>query len=275
MKLKKDLEERLNVENKKYNDLIIKKVANRYNLTREDVVKDLDIAFSFMNEVSKKITVDNKKYDVKKTAMGPVFTGCGKFYQLDFEVNDNWGKYMVLVNSDVANSEPHLPVFDKNKEVYLRIDSGCEPGQVFYDKMCDCKEQLELAIKNLGKADQGLIIHIPSQDGRGKGTAFHLATLYLQEKLGVDTVESFSLIEGQSSKNNLDSRTYEGAIGILKFFGLEDYKINFGTNNPLKIEPLEKNGFNINRKPVVIKETNYTKNHLYAKQAVLGHLLGY
>ena len=205
--------------------------------------------------------------------MGPVTTDHGRFYQVNFEVNDTWKKYMCLIKSDIDPDREYLPVFNPESPIFMRIDSGCEPGQVFYDKMCDCKEQLELAIKYLGRAEQGLIIHIPGQDGRGKGTAFHLATLYLQEALGVNTLESFGLIEGNTLPENLDSRTYEGSAAVMKFMGLKEYDILFGTNNPMKLEPLMKEGFNIIREPVIIEPTVYTRHHLEAKQSVLGHML--
>ena len=59
-----------------------------------------------------------------------------------------------------------------------------------------------------------MIINVPAQDGRGMGISFKLATLWLQDTLGVDTVESASMI---APGGVIDIRTYSGIIGILKF----------------------------------------------------------
>jgi 3,4-dihydroxy 2-butanone 4-phosphate synthase/GTP cyclohydrolase II len=252
---------------------LVSKLSEKYGIKEEEIINQLRIANAMQSPEHKQVIVSNEPYNVVRTAMGPVVNESGRFYQIDFDVDDKWNKYMLLVKSELSVSEPYLPVFDRGKPVYLRIDSGCEPGQVFYDKMCDCKQQLELAIKNLGEAEQGLIVHIPGQDGRGKGTAFHLATLYLQEQLGVNTVESFTMMQPGQENPNLDSRTYYGAIAILKYLDLNDHEIIFGTNNPKKIEPLLENGFRVRRSAVEIDPTEYTRRHLEAKQEHLGHLL--
>ena len=129
-----------------------------------------------------------------------------------------------------------------------------------------------LAIKSLSEKEQGIIICIPNQDGRGKGTEFKLATLYLQEELGLDTTESFSLLEKDDSIISIDDRDYNGAIAIIKFLEVPN-NIIMGTNNPEKLDALINAGFNVKKEAVLAKITEFTKNHLAAKKNVLGHSL--
>jgi len=251
---------------------IVLQVAKKYGKDVKDVTHKLEIARKLCSEKTKEIKVNNSKYIVKKTAMGLINTSNGKFYQLNFEVSDKWRKYIVLTKSHI-NEDEGIPVFDPNKDVYLRIDSGCEPGHIFNDRNCDCKSQFEMAIKYIGKSEQGLLIYIPNQEGRGKGSNHHLAALYLQDELGVDTVESFSLLEGNLDIENLDTRTYNGAIAILNFLGLRKNMIRYGTNNPMKIIALERNGFKIKREPLIAPRIKHIEHHLQAKKKVLKHML--
>ncbi|MDD4989687.1 MAG: hypothetical protein PHW31_00005 [Candidatus Pacebacteria bacterium] len=163
-----------------------------------------------------------------------------------------------------------IPVFKDKDKIVLRIDSGCETGQVFGDLTCECREQLHLTLKTIAETGEGMIINIPHQDGRGMGLTFKLATLWMQDVLGVNTVESASLL---APGGVIDIRTYSGVICILKFFGIpETCKINLATNNPKKAEVFAENGFAVmDYIPIVIEPNENTKAHLVAKQEYLGH----
>ncbi|MGM5485412.1 MAG: hypothetical protein ACQEP1_06090 [Nanobdellota archaeon] len=253
----------------------IEDISERKNLSKEELNYSLGIAKKLMEKRTKIVNVGERDYNVTKTALGPIKKDDhNNFYQINFEIDDIWEKYMVLTKSELDPENHYLPAYDNKKDLYLRIDSGCEPGQTFQDQMCDCFDQLHMAIDGLINSEQGLIIHIPKQDGRGRGTDFHLATLYLQEELNVNTVESFSLLGEDSSEESLDVRTYEGAIATMKYLGIDNnFNIKFGTNNKKKIDPLEKEGYNIIRSPTEIEPTKYTKQHLQAKKEHLGHFL--
>ncbi len=114
-------------------------------------------------------------------------------------------------------------------------------------------------------------MNIPHQDGRGMGISFKLATLWLQDTLGVDTVESASIL---APGGVIDVRTYAGVVGILRFFGIpESSIINLASNNPKKAKVFEENGYKIGDfVPIVIEPTEHTQKHLKAKQDKLGHI---
>jgi len=248
----------------------IKNLSQKYNISTEEILETLLDADICYKKIKKEIKFPEKSYHVIKKGIGPIITKYGKFHQILFEINDAWKDYLVIVKARIDPGSM-LPVFDKTKEIYLRIDSGCSSGQLFGDMTCECRDQLDLSMNILSKKPQGLIIHIPYQDGRGKGTDFKLATLYIQERLGLDTIESFSLLERDNSNKGLDSRDYDGVVSILKFFNITR-NIVLGTNSPHKFKEIQKRGILIKSgEPVSIIPTKLTKMHLEAKKKILGH----
>ncbi len=188
-----------------------------------------------------------------------------------FEVSDEWRDYYVIYAGPVTkNFQPDISKIKLDQSVPVRIDSGCTTGIAFGDKTCECKDQLGLAIQLIRKNALGIVIHIPSQDGRGMGIDFKLRTLYLQHVDDLDTISAARSITGS---DNIDRRTYHGAIGILNYLGLDSrQKLNIATNNPDKIEAFISAGYkNIDRISMNIKKTKLTKKHLNAKKQHLNH----
>lgn len=188
------------------------------------------------------------------------------------QVNDEWRDYYVLyIGLLDQNKMPNL-VENNDKEIIVRIDSGCLTGMVFRDRTCDCHEQLLIAIDSAIENGIGFIIHIPSQDGRGMGIDFKLKTLDEQYYNHLNTVESAKKV---SCLENIDRRTYHGAVGCLKFLGVKfNMRLNIATNNPEKIEAFKLAGFtNLNTSRVFATHiSDEVKKHLSAKQQFLGHL---
>jgi 3,4-dihydroxy 2-butanone 4-phosphate synthase/GTP cyclohydrolase II len=193
----------------------------------------------------------------------------------------------ILVKCSALN-ENWMPVFS-SKKLLMRIDSGCETGQLFGDNTCECKEQLHKAMEMIAERGEGVIIHIPRQDGRGMGLPFKLATLTIQSRLGYDTVRaarylkeliSRKLSNVVSSKIGIncnddifDIRTYCGVVATLKYFEVPTTILQLATNNPEKTRLLYENGYTIEELiPVKIQPNEHTKHHLAAKQKFLGHL---
>ena len=188
------------------------------------------------------------------------------------QVNDEWRDYYVLyIGLLDQNKMPNLAE-NNDKEIIVRIDSGCLTGMVFGDRTCDCHEQLSIAIDSAIENGIGFIIHIPSQDGRGMGIDFKLKTLDEQYYNHLNTVESAKKV---SHLENIDRRTYHGAVGCLKLLGVKlNMRLNIATNNPEKIEAFKLAGFtNLNTSRVFATHiSDEVKKHLSAKQQFLGHL---
>lgn len=198
-----------------------------------------------------------------------ILTTDGYFHQFDFGIDDQWEKYSVIFRGSLGDDL--MPIFTKPEMLLIRVDSGCETGQLFCDITCECREQLSLAMRTIAEAGEGMIVNIPRQDGRGFGLPFKLATLRLQTLLKMDTVEAAHAV---APNGVIDIRTYGGVIGILKYFGVPtSMKINLATNNPHKAKVFDENGFSVEGyTPVVIPPTEHTGHHLYAKQEHLGHI---
>ena len=188
------------------------------------------------------------------------------------QVNDEWRDYYVLyIGLLDQNKMPNLAE-NNDKEIIIRIDSGCLTSMVFGDRTCDCHEQLLIAIDSAIKNGIGFIIHVPSQDGRGMGIDFKLKTLDEQYYNHLNTVESAKKV---SHLENIDRRTYHGAVGCLKFLGVKlNMRLNIATNNPEKIKAFKLAGFtNLNTSRVFATHiSDEVKKHLAAKQQFLGHL---
>lgn len=191
------------------------------------------------------------------------------FYHFDFVVPDKWRKYSVIVKARL--NEEFVPDIFPHGPVLLRIDSGCETGQLFGDMTCECKEQLDQALDKISGNGSGMVINIPHQDGRGMGLPFKLATLSLQQELKVDTVESAALLEPNLKR---DVRTFAGAIAILRFLGASNWTpIRLLSNNPKKLDIFTENGFtDACLVSHTVPPTEDTRMHLEAKQHKLGHV---
>jgi GTP cyclohydrolase II len=227
-----------------------------------------------MHPETRTITVNTESglavLTVSRIGVGPIITEAGRFCEYQFKSSDRWQEYQVLVKCRKLNDQL-MPVFGfPRKPLAIRIDSGCLTSE-FGDMTCECRQQKELGLRQIADWGQGLLIRIPSQDGRGQGLPFKLATLTLQEELGMDTVEAAQSLLRKGQK--LDARTYSGCVGILRFFGIgKGAHLILLTNNPDKIKALEKNEYVVTRTPCVIEPTKYTLRHLAAKQQYLHHI---
>ena len=251
----------------------LNEIAMRNNMSLDEVERFVAAIKQAMKPLTKRILVhengSSRWYAVERRGIGVLNTKNGKFWQFDFAIDDHWVKYSVIVRAQL-NTE-FMPVFQNKEQLVLRTDSGCETGQVFGDCSCECCEQLLLAMKKLDEIGEGMIVHIPRQDGRGMGLPFKLATMWLQDELKLDTVESASLL---APGGVIDVRTYAGVICILKFFEIPvTSQINLATNNPKKAEIFEGNGyFAGDFEPIIVAPTADTLRHLLAKQQHLGHI---
>jgi len=248
-------------------------ICKKANMSVEDVNAFLNLLKRSTEPFLKRISViENgimRYYTVERRGIGILKTEHGKFWQYSFAIDDRWEKYSVIVKAEL-DKNLLIPVFNSKDKLVLRTDSGCETGQVFGDLTCECHDQFHLALKTLEEIGEGMLINIPHQDGREMGLTFKLATLWIQDVLEINTVESATLL---APSGVIDIRTYSGVICILKFFGIsKTCRINLVTNNPKKARVFAENGYTIaDYTPIVIKPNKHTEAHLKAKQDYLGH----
>lgn len=168
---------------------------------------------------------------------------------------------------DDAMNEPLAVMsgsLDTSRPINLRIHSSCITSEVFASCKCDCKQQLDYALKYISQ-HSGLIIYL-QQEGRGVGLGDKIRAYALQEQ-GYDTIEANEMLNLP-----IDARSYRHAIEILQ--GLKITSVNLLTNNPEKINALENAGIKVSaRIPVLIPTSSHSAAYLATKRIKMGHLL--
>ena len=147
----------------------------------------------------------------------------------------------------------------------VRVHSECLTGDVFHSMRCDCGAQLHAAMHAIQKHGYGAIVYM-RQEGRGIGLAKKLHAYELQEQ-GMDTVEA-NVHLGFGA----DLRDYGIGAQILEDLGM--LRINLLTNNPAKIEGLDKYGIEIEQRvPLILPASEYNESYLATKRDKLGHIM--
>lgn len=194
------------------------------------------------------------------------------FYHLATSTNlpTKYGDFQLLVFENMHQKDDHHMAIVKghvlNKEnVLVRLHSECLTGDTFGSLRCDCGEQLEKSFQEIEKNGEGVILYL-KQEGRGIGLVNKIKAYALQEK-GHDTVSANHQL-GFSS----DLRDYSVAAQILRSLEVKSVKIM--TNNPHKIEELEKFGVKIaQRLPLEIEANNINLPYLTSKRDHMGHMI--
>jgi GTP cyclohydrolase II len=151
------------------------------------------------------------------------------------------------------------------KTPLVRVHSQCLTGDVFTSQRCDCRAQLELALRKIGSASHGILLYLP-QEGRGIGLMNKLRAYELQDR-GLDTVEANEQLGFAA-----DSRDYSFSAAVLRKLGIR--RVRLLSNNPDKVEQLEKAGIRvIERVPCQARASRSTRSYLTTKKTKLGHLL--
>ena len=206
---------------------------------------------------------------VKKIAEADFPTRWGQFRILGFEglvenpsaCNDKIPPPAVRIESAVALVMGDIHVAPP----IVRIHSQCLTGDVFHSLRCDCRAQLELALKSIGAEGRGLLIY-EHQEGRGIGLMNKLRAYELQDH-GADTVEANEQLGFEA-----DLRGYQLPGAILRFFDLRAVRLM--SNNPEKIEALERAGIAVTeRVPCLVDPVDSTEDYLRTKKEKMGHLL--
>lgn len=179
----------------------------------------------------------------------------GQFHIVAFYNNKDDKEHVAIVRGDVCGEE----------DVPVRVHSECLTGDVIGSLRCDCRDQLESALRMIGEMDKGILLYM-RQEGRGIGLINKIRAYGLQEH-GYDTVEANLLLGFRD-----DERDYSVAAHMLE--SLHVKSIRLITNNPNKIEELTKNGVVVTgRIPHVMPANEYNRFYLETKAIKSGHLI--
>jgi GTP cyclohydrolase II len=150
------------------------------------------------------------------------------------------------------------------KPPIVRIHSQCLTGDVFHSLRCDCRLQLELALKTITEVGAGILLY-EQQEGRGIGLMAKLKAYELQDQ-GFDTVEA-NLELGYKP----DCREFELPAEILKQLGI--HAVRLMTNNPEKVEALEAAGVSVvERISAAVEPEETFERYLQVKREKMGHI---
>jgi GTP cyclohydrolase II len=195
-------------------------------------------------------------FELIKVAEADFPTRFGPFRIYGFEGRTNGivEESVVLKMGDITGDPP-----------LVRVHSQCLTGDVFHSLRCDCRAQLELALRTIASEGRGMLIY-EHQEGRGIGLMNKLRAYELQDQ-GADTVEA-----NEQLGFDADMRGYAMPGAILRFFGLRAVRLM--SNNPEKIEALERAGVTVTeRVPCLVAPMDSTEDYLRTKKEKMGHLL--
>ncbi len=160
---------------------------------------------------------------------------------------------VALVMGDVSSAPP-----------IVRIHSQCLTGDVFGSLRCDCRLQLELALRTIAEESAGILLY-EQQEGRGIGLMPKLQAYALQDK-GLDTVEANEQLGFKA-----DCRGYELPAEVLKLMGITEVRLM--TNNPDKVAALESAGIRVvERLSSAVASQESFERYLQVKRDKMGHI---
>ena len=166
-------------------------------------------------------------------------------------------EHVAIVKGDPANFQ--------DKAVMVRMHSECLTGDALGSLRCDCRMQLQAALKMIENAGQGVVVYL-RQEGRGIGLINKLKAYSLQD-MGLDTVEANERLGFPA-----DLRDYGMGAQILMDLGIK--KIRLITNNPRKIAGVKGYGLDVvDRLPLLIESNDFNAYYLATKAKKLGHML--
>jgi 3,4-dihydroxy 2-butanone 4-phosphate synthase/GTP cyclohydrolase II len=180
-----------------------------------------------------------------------------------------YGEFTAVAFRELLTGKPHLALVkgrvDGAENVLVRVHSECLTGDVFHSLLCDCGEQLDLALQRIASEERGVVLYM-AQEGRGIGLLNKLRAYELQEN-GLDTVEA-NLELGFPP----DMREYGIGSQILAELGLTTIRIL--TNNPKKMLGIEGYGLEVvEQVPIEVPPNAENRRYLDAKRDKLGHRL--
>ena len=163
-------------------------------------------------------------------------------------------EHMALVRGDVTG-----------EDVMVRVHSECWTGEVLHSLKCECREQLDYALRTVADAGRGAVLYL-RQEGRGIGLGDKIRAYALQER-GIDTVDANRMLGLPD-----DTRRYHVAAFMCADLGIRSVRLL--TNNPEKVRRLRADGVPVReRLPVHIAPNEHNQGYLLAKSRRMGHAL--
>ncbi|MDB4988706.1 MAG: cyclohydrolase [Myxococcaceae bacterium] len=186
----------------------------------------------------------------------------------DAVIPTDYGRMRVVVYHEAGTPHEHCAIIhgdvQSKEHVLIRVHSECFTGEVLHSLKCDCREQLDYALRAIAKEDAGIVIYL-RQEGRGIGLGNKIRAYALQDERGADTVDANRLLGFAD-----DLRRYHVATCILA--ELDITSVRLLTNNPLKVDALRAEGLEVERVPMQIEPGEQNEGYISTKRTRMGHL---
>ncbi len=159
-----------------------------------------------------------------------------------------------------------VPEGGKWSNVTVRVHDACLTSECFFSCKCDCREQLELAMRQIC-SHGGIVIYL-FQEGRGIGLANKIRAYFFQTMAGFDTVDANRALGLPD-----DARSYVAVRDILNHFQIASIRLM--TNNPRKITELTNLGIVVaERISAEVEVTSqFAARYQHTKAVSMGHLI--
>jgi GTP cyclohydrolase II len=193
------------------------------------------------------------KVCVKVVAVADLPTRFGTFRIVAFWNDRDDKEHIAVVHGDIRNAT----------DVPTRLHSECLTGDALGSLRCDCRDQLESALRKLSAMDRGLLLYL-RQEGRGIGLTNKIRAYALQDR-GMDTVEANVALGFRD-----DERDYSIAAHMIQ--SLTVRSVQLMTNNPEKIDQLTRYGIRVSgRIAHTIPPNEHNRFYLQTKADRSGH----
>ncbi|ARC54821.1 GTP cyclohydrolase [Candidatus Riesia sp. GBBU] len=192
---------------------------------------------------------------IKKISESKLPTKFGDFILVGFKEISNGNNHIALIYGNIS----------QESSVLSRIHSECLTGDALFSLRCDCGFQLEASLSKIAQEGNGVLLY-HRQEGRNIGLLNKIRAYNLQD-IGLDTVEANIRLGFKA-----DERDFSVCAEMYNLLSIK--KVRLLTNNPKKLEILEKLGIEIvERIPIVVGRNAKNKEYLKIKEKKLGHLL--
>lgn len=177
-------------------------------------------------------------------------------------------RFVLFREADGIREHVAIVIGDRAKwaqDVPVRLHSSCLTGDLFGSLKCDCGEQLRRGVAAINAQGGGVLLYL-SQEGRGIGLANKLRAYGLQDE-GLDTIDA-----DQTIGFSQDERDFRVAYEMLDQLGVS--RILLLTNNPAKVEALQRAGVKVTGRQAIYGEiTDQNLRYLHTKAQRHGHWL--
>ena len=199
--------------------------------------------------------LDTERF-VQRQAEAAMPSAFGEFRAIGYRNELDGSEHVAIIKG-----QPQLA----KEPVLVRVHSECLTGDAFGSLRCDCRPQLEAALRMIEAAGVGVVVYL-RQEGRGIGLINKLKAYSLQDT-GLDTVEANERLGFAA-----DLRNYGVGAQILSDLGV--HRLRLITNNPRKIAGLGGYGLQVeDRVPLVMDPGLHNAAYLQTKRIKLGHLM--